>query len=56
MIILKIVKGKIISHIQGLYYKTNQLLTFGITPIYIFDGKPPQIKRCIKAILKKPKM
>jgi len=46
--------GKVVSHIQGLYYKTNQLLTLGITPIYIFDGKPPQEKRdCIKARVKK---
>lgn len=47
-------KGKIVSHIQGLYYKTNQLLTFGIKPIYIFDGKPPEEKRdCIKERNKK---
>tara|TARA_B100000123_G_scaffold272421_2_gene255052 strand:+ start:1376 stop:2353 length:978 start_codon:yes stop_codon:yes gene_type:complete len=46
--------GKVVSHIQGLYYKTNQLLKFGITPIYIFDGKPPQEKKdCIKARIKK---
>ena len=46
--------GKVVSHIQGLYYKTNQLLTLGITPIYIFDGKPPQEKRdCINARVKK---
>ena len=51
---LKNSQGKIVSHIQGLYYKTNQLLTFGITPIYIFDGKPPQEKNdCIKARVKK---
>ena len=47
-------EGKVVSHIQGLYYKTNQLLTFGIIPIYIFDGKPPQEKSdCIKARVKK---
>ena len=47
-------EGKVVSHIQGLYYKTNQLLTFGITPIYIFDGKPPQEKSdCIKGRQKK---
>jgi flap endonuclease-1 len=46
--------GKVVSHIQGLYYKTNQLLTLGITPVYIFDGKPPQEKRdCINARVKK---
>tara|TARA_B110001450_G_scaffold253816_1_gene277988 strand:- start:567 stop:1544 length:978 start_codon:yes stop_codon:yes gene_type:complete len=46
--------GKVVSHIQGLYYKTNQLLSFGITPIYIFDGKPPQEKsQTIKERVKK---
>lgn len=46
--------GKVISHIQGLYYKTNQYLSFGITPIFIFDGKPPVEKSdCIKARVKK---
>lgn len=47
-------EGKVVSHIQGLYYKTNQLLTFGITPIYIFDGKPPEEKNdCLKERNKK---
>jgi len=46
--------GKVVSHIQGLYYKTNQYLSFGITPIYIFDGKPPQEKSdCLKERAKK---
>lgn len=46
--------GKVISHIQGLYYKINQYLSFGITPIFIFDGKPPQEKNdCIKERNKK---
>lgn len=46
--------GKVVSHIQGLYHKTNQYLTFGITPIYIFDGKPPKEKGdCISKRQKK---
>ena len=46
--------GKVISHIQGLYYKTNQYLSFGITPIFIFDGKRHVEKSdCIKARGKK---
>jgi len=46
--------GKIVSHIQGLYYKTNQYLSMGITPIYIFDGKPPIEKsECIRERVKK---
>ena len=32
---------KIVSHIVGIFYKTIQYLSVGITPIYIFDGKPP---------------
>ena len=48
--------NKIVSHIQGLYYKTNQYLSFGITPIYIFDGKPPIEKsECIQERNKKAK-
>lgn len=33
--------GKVVSHIIGIFYKTIQYLSVGITPIYIFDGKPP---------------
>jgi len=48
--------GKVVSHIQGLYHKTNQYLTLGITPIYIFDGKPPAEKGdCISNRQKKAK-
>ena len=51
---LKNNNGKIISHIQGLYYKTNTYLSLGITPIYIFDGKPPIEKsECIQERNKK---
>ena len=45
---------KIVSHIIGLYYKTIQYLSLGITPIYIFDGKPPKEKNnCIQERNKK---
>ena len=51
---LKNNNGKIISHIQGIYYKTNTYLSLGITPIYIFDGKPPIEKNeCIQERNKK---
>jgi|TARA_B110000971_G_scaffold177587_2_gene183290 flap endonuclease-1 len=51
---LKNKDGKIISHIQGLYYKTVQYLSMGVTPIYIFDGKPPPEKReCIQERINK---
>ena len=46
--------GKVVSHIQGLYTKTVQYLSMGITPIYIFDGKPPTEKsHCIQERNKK---
>ncbi len=38
-------QGKITSHILGLFNKTIKLLLKGIIPIYVFDGKPPEIKR-----------
>ena len=46
--------GKVVSHIQGIYTKTIQYLSLGITPIYIFDGKPPTEKsHCIQERNKK---
>lgn len=36
---------KNISHIKGLWDKTLNMLTFGILPIFVLDGKPPDIKK-----------
>jgi flap endonuclease-1 len=33
------------SHLSGLFYRTIKLMQYGIKPIYVFDGKPPQLKR-----------
>ena len=42
-------EGKIVSHLIGIFHKTVLYLSVGITPIYIFDGKPPDEKReCIQ--------
>lgn len=38
-------QGKITSHVLGLFNKTIKLLTKGIIPVYVFDGKPPDIKK-----------
>lgn len=35
---------KVTSHISGIFYKNINLLSMNITPIYIFDGKPPKEK------------
>lgn len=40
-------KGMITSHILGLFNKTLSFLEKGITPVYVFDGKPPQLKQKI---------
>ena len=40
-------KGEITSHILGLFNKTLSFLEKGIIPVYVFDGKPPQLKQKI---------
>ncbi len=37
-------KGRITSHLSGLFYRTINLVEYGIKPLYVFDGKPPEIK------------
>ena len=36
--------GRTTSHLSGLMYRTSQLIKLGIKPIYVFDGKPPELK------------
>jgi flap endonuclease-1 len=38
-------KGRMTSHLSGLFYRTINLLEHRITPIYVFDGIPPALKR-----------
>jgi flap endonuclease-1 len=37
-------KGNVTSHLSGLLYRTTNLVRMGMKPIYVFDGKPPQLK------------
>jgi len=37
--------GKIMSHVYGLFNKIVLLKSYGIEPLFIFDGKPPEEKR-----------
>jgi len=37
-------KGEVTSHLTGLLYRTSNLYNLGIKPIYVFDGKPPELK------------
>ena len=36
--------GRITSHLSGLLYRTASLVEAGIKPIFVFDGKPPDLK------------
>lgn len=36
--------GEVTSHLQGLLNRTIKFLELGIKPIYVFDGKPPEMK------------
>ncbi len=42
---LKDSKGRVTSHLSGLLYRNANLIEYGILPIYVFDGKPPELKR-----------
>lgn len=42
---LKDKRGRITSHLSGLLYRTANLVEAGIRPVYVFDGKPPLLKR-----------
>jgi len=37
-------QGRITSHLSGLYYRTGKLIENEIKPVYVFDGKPPELK------------
>lgn len=37
-------RGRVTSHLSGLFYRTINLLEAGVKPIYVFDGKPPEFK------------
>ena len=41
---LKNSKGELTSHLHGLFYKILIFLQNGIVPIFVFDGKSPDIK------------
>lgn len=37
-------RGRVTSHLSGLFYRTVNLLESGVKPVYVFDGKPPELK------------
>jgi flap endonuclease-1 len=39
-------RGRITSHLNGLIFRTTRLIVdYGIRPIFVFDGPPPELKR-----------
>ncbi|NWU22616.1 FEN1 endonuclease, partial [Dyaphorophyia castanea] len=36
--------GETTSHLMGMFYRTIRMVENGIKPVYVFDGKPPQLK------------
>ena len=47
--------GDVTSHIQGFLGRTVRLLELGIKPVYVFDGKPPELKQATLANRKEKK-
>ncbi|PKL60399.1 MAG: flap endonuclease-1, partial [Methanomicrobiales archaeon HGW-Methanomicrobiales-4] len=36
--------GRVTSHLSGIFFRTTNFLEQGIQPVWIFDGKPPELK------------
>ena len=36
--------GRVTSHLYGLFSRTMNLITAGVKPVYVFDGKAPDLK------------
>jgi flap endonuclease-1 len=41
---LKDSRGRVTSHISGLFYRNVNLLELGMKLVYVFDGVPPDLK------------
>jgi flap endonuclease-1 len=42
---LKNRRGMVTSHLSGLFFRCCHLLKFGVKPVFVLDGEPPDIKR-----------
>ena len=42
---LKNSKGQVTSHLTGLFTRTSNLMSRGIKLVFVFDGKPPEMKK-----------
>ncbi|KAF8367096.1 crn-1 [Pristionchus pacificus] len=42
--LLQTADGETTSHLMGIFYRTIRMIDNGIKPVYVFDGKPPDMK------------
>ena len=42
--------GETTSHLMGLFYRTIRIVENGIKPAYVFDGKPPDLKKGVVCV------
>ena len=36
--------GEVTSHLQGMFFRTARMLEAGMKPIFVFEGRPPELK------------
>jgi len=41
-------KGNVTSHLSGLFYRTTNMMSKGIKPVFVFDGEAPELKQKTK--------
>ena len=37
-------RGRITSHLSGIFFRTINFMKLGIKPIFVYDGRPPELK------------
>lgn len=42
-------KGNVTAHLSGLFYRSCKIIETGIKPVYVFDGKPSDLKGKVQA-------
>lgn len=38
-------RGRVTSHLSGILYRTSSLVEAGIKPVFVWDGRPPRLKK-----------
>ncbi|UCH87929.1 MAG: flap endonuclease-1 [Thermoplasmata archaeon] len=49
-------KGRMVSHLSGILTRNANLIKYGIKPVYVFDGEPPELKMDVLAERKERKI